>query len=294
MSNFYDARYFCVLDGIAHTVGQYISRCAASVMESQRRLDLFRDSLWINTIRLQCTNPSVLGFLVEKAVLGYMSLGEVVARALDPPELRAQRVEVRSFKLGTEASSLTSATMLTLYIPEEFNYKAVDAVLRIVERRKEKPQVQPSRKSKRTSKEAPSKRAKVATSAAAAAAAAAAAPSGAARHGDTHPDEAEVEDETAFEHAPPTTTVTLVPLQINHHRLSQCSQARQILPLLRTACGLARRLSGRCASDDSLSLCLCRTSMRHGSGLIRCVTENESVCELATDLYLMRCSALPY
>ncbi len=211
MPNFYDARYFCVLEGIAHTVGQYISRCAASVMESQRRLDLFRDSLWINTIRLQRTNPSVLGFLVEKAVLGYLSLGEVVARVLHRPELRSQRVEVRSFKLGTEASSLTSASVLTLYIPEEFNYKAVDAVLRIVERRQEKPQAQPSRKSKRTSKDAPSKRAKVATSAAAAAAAAS---SGAARHGATHPDEAEVEGEIAFDHDPPTTTVTLVPLQI--------------------------------------------------------------------------------
>jgi hypothetical protein len=209
MPNFYDARYFCVLEGIACTIGQYISRCAASVMESQRRLDLFRDSLWINTIRLQRTNPSVLGFLVEKAVLGYMTLGEVVARVLHRPELRSQRVEVRSFKLGTEASSLTSANVLTLYIPEEFNYKAVDAVLRIVERRQEKPQAQPSRKSRRRSNETPSnKRAKVATSAAAAS-------SGAVRQGDTHPDEAEVEDETAVEHDPPTTTtVTLVPLQI--------------------------------------------------------------------------------
>jgi hypothetical protein len=207
MPNFYDARYFCVLEGIACTIGQYISRCAASVMESQRRLDLFRDSLWINTIRLQRTNPSVLGFLVEKAVLGYLSLGEVVARVLHRPELRSQRVEVRSFKLGTEASSLTSASVLTLYIPEEFNYKAVDAVLRIVERRKEKPQAQSSRKSKRTSKDAPSKRAKVAT-------AAVAASSSAVRQGGTHPDEAEVEDETAAEHDPPTTTVTLVPLQI--------------------------------------------------------------------------------
>ena len=207
MPDYYDARYFCVLEGIAHTVGQYISRCAASVMEFQRRLDIFRDSLWINTIRLQRTNPSVLGFLVEKAVLGYLSLGEVVARVVHRPELRSQRVEVRPFKLGTEASSLTSSSVLTLYIPEEFNYKAVDAVLRIVERRYEKSQAQPSRKSKRTAskstaKQAPNKRPKAAASPAV------------AQPGDNDPDEAEVEDGTDAECDRLATTVTLVPLQI--------------------------------------------------------------------------------
>ena len=146
---FYDARYFCVLDGIAHTVGQYVARCAATVIEANRRLDLFRESLWINTVRAHRGNPSVLGFLVEKAVLGFLSTNDVLSRLLGQPDLRSQRVEVRSFKRGTESSSLDSSSPVTLYIPEEFNYKAVDCVVRIIERRKVNHIAEPSRKSAR-------------------------------------------------------------------------------------------------------------------------------------------------
>ena len=145
----YDARYFCVLDGVAQTVGQYVARCAATVIEANRRLDLFRQSLWINTVRAHRGNPSVLGFLVEKAVLGFLSTSEVLSSLLQRPDLRSHRVEVRTFKRGTESSSLDSSAPVTLYIPEEFNYKAVDCVLRIIERRKLKQIAQPSRKSKR-------------------------------------------------------------------------------------------------------------------------------------------------
>lgn len=148
---FYDARYFCVLDGIAHTIGQYVARCAATVIEANRRLDLFRESLWINTVRAHRGNPSVLGFLVEKAVLGFLSTSEVLSHLLQQPDLRSQRVEVRTFKRGTESSSLDSSSPVTLYIPEEFNYKAVDCVLRIIGRRKVKQIAQPSRKSARRS-----------------------------------------------------------------------------------------------------------------------------------------------
>jgi hypothetical protein len=151
----YDARYFCVLDGVAQTVGQYVARCAATVIEANRRLDLFRQSLWINTVRAHRDNPSVLGFLVEKAVLGFLSTSEVLSHLLQQPDLRSQRVEVRTFKRGTESASLDSSAPVTLYIPEEFNYKAVDCVLRIIERRKVKAIAQPSRKSERRSAPAP-------------------------------------------------------------------------------------------------------------------------------------------
>ncbi len=149
MPSYYDARYFCVMDGIARTVGQYVSRCAASVIEAHSRLDLFREGMWINSIRDHRGNPSVQGFLVEKAALSYLSTCEVVARVLRRPELRHERVAVRTFQRDTEASSLTSSHVVTLYIPEEFNYKAVDAVLRIVERVHEKTLPQPQRQSKR-------------------------------------------------------------------------------------------------------------------------------------------------
>lgn len=149
----YDARYFCVLDGVAQTVGQYVARCAATVIEANRRLDLFRQSLWINTVRANRGNPSVLGFLVEKAVLGFLSTSDVLSHLLQQPDLRSQRVEVRTFKRGTESSSLDSSAPVTLYIPEEFNYKAVDCVVRIIERRKVKQVAQPSRKSARRSAE---------------------------------------------------------------------------------------------------------------------------------------------
>ena len=148
---FYDALYFCELDGVAQTVGQYAARCAASVIEANRRLDLFRQSLWINTVRAHRGNPSVLGFLVEKAVLGFLSTSDVLSRLLRQPDLRSQRVVVRTFKRGTESSSLDSSAPVTLDIPEEFNYKAVGCVLRIIEQRQVKPIAQPNRKSERRS-----------------------------------------------------------------------------------------------------------------------------------------------
>jgi len=154
MPNYYDARYFCVLDGIAHCVGQYVARCAASVIAAQRRLDLFRDSLWINTIRMHRDNPSVLGFLVEKAVLGYLANSEVLARLFQRADLGSQHVEVRTFKHGTETAALNSSAPVTLYIPEEFNYKSIDCVLRIIDRTQHKPIVQPTRKSKRVAGQA--------------------------------------------------------------------------------------------------------------------------------------------
>lgn len=220
MPNFYDARYFCVLDGIAHTVGQYVSRCAASVIESQCRLDIFRDSLWINTIRLQRSNPSVLGFLVEKAVLGYLGLSAVLARVLQRPDLSHQRVEIRSFKLGTEASALGSSSVLTLYIPEEFNYRAVDAVVRIVERRTVKTAAQPTRVSKRVSKQKskPSKKAKVEEATAAAVSSSSTATVKVQHDVDERvgvsADDDVDDDQDDDDGLVPTTTITLVPIQI--------------------------------------------------------------------------------
>lgn len=148
--SFYDARYFCVLDGVAQTVGQYVGRCAASVIESNRCMDLFRSSLWTNTIRAHRSNPSVLGFLAEKAVLGHLASIEVVARLLGRKDLLRERVEVRTFKHGTEAATLHSSAPVALYIPEEFNYRAVDCVLRIIDRGIEKPTAHPVRRSKRS------------------------------------------------------------------------------------------------------------------------------------------------
>lgn len=108
--------------------------------------------------------------------------------------------------MGEELHDGSGSGCAATRFPEEFNYRAVDAVLCIVERRQEKPQAQPKRKSKRTSSNpAASKRAKLS---------AAAASSVAARHGDNALDESEVENETDGELDRPTTTVTLVPLQI--------------------------------------------------------------------------------
>lgn len=142
----YDARYFCVLNGVAHTIGQYVSCCVARLIETHHRMELFRDRRWLTTIQEHRANPSVLGFLVEKAAIGCLSDIQVVARLLRRPDLLSERVEVRTFGRGTESSSLGKG-VVTLYIPTEFNYKAVDAVLRIVDRRYEHSQPQPKRAS---------------------------------------------------------------------------------------------------------------------------------------------------
>jgi len=147
---YYDARYFYEKDGVGCTVSHYVDRCVYSVIESECQFDLLQDNRLLKCIRDSHDNPSVLGFLVEKAVISHLSNIQILAKVLNRRDLLHERVVVRKFGQGTEQSWLDSNATVALYIPEDFNYKAVDAVIRIIDRPVKKLLASPSRKSKRT------------------------------------------------------------------------------------------------------------------------------------------------
>ncbi len=73
-------------------------------------------------------NPSVRGFLVEQACIHAM----LTSRQEYFPGLRFRPSALRFFDRGSEASAFVQDAFCVLYAPRPFNYKAVDAVVRIL------------------------------------------------------------------------------------------------------------------------------------------------------------------
>ena len=157
MPDLYDARYFYVTSGeslrvasaaaasqvhqrtpsklVGHTIAHIVDRHVARLVREYNHAKLLTEQFWIASIIDHAHNPIMLGFLVEQAVLSYLSddlllrtmLQGVVAIPADA------RPSVQLFEEGAETSALRSEEAIVLYVPKSFNYPAVDAVLRIIE-----------------------------------------------------------------------------------------------------------------------------------------------------------------
>ena len=160
MADLYDARYFYVTSSdsvrlasaaaasqarahqrtpsklMGHTIAHIVDRHVAHLVREYGHAQLLREQSWIASITEHAHNPIMLGFLVEQAVLSYLS-DDLVLRAILQSVVAipvAARPVVRLFDEGSETSALRPDDSVVLYIPKSFNYPAVDAVLRIVER----------------------------------------------------------------------------------------------------------------------------------------------------------------
>ena len=158
MPDLYDARYFYVTSGaslrtasaaaasqvhqrtpsklVGHTIAHIVDRHVARLVREYHHAKLLTEQFWTASITDHAHNPIMLGFLVEQAVLSYLSddlllrtmLQGVVAMPTDA------RPSVQLFEEGSETSALRAEEAIVLYIPKSFNYPAVDAVLRVIER----------------------------------------------------------------------------------------------------------------------------------------------------------------
>ena len=158
MPDLYDARYFYVTSGaslriasaaaasqvhqrtpsklVGHTIAHIVDRHVARLVREYHHAKLLTEQFWTVSITDHAHNPIMLGFLVEQAVLSYLSddlllrtmLQGVVAMPKDA------RPSVQLFEEGAETSALRAEEAIVLYIPKSFNYPAVDAVLRVIER----------------------------------------------------------------------------------------------------------------------------------------------------------------
>lgn len=158
MPDLYDARYFYVTSGeslrvasaaaasqahqrtpsklVGHTIAHIVDRHVARLAREYNHANLLTEQFWIASITDHARNPIMLGFLVEQAVLSYLSDDLVLRTMLQgviaiPTDARPL---AQLFEEGSETSALRSDEALVLYIPKAFNYPAVDAVLRIIER----------------------------------------------------------------------------------------------------------------------------------------------------------------
>ena len=144
----YDARYFYVTDDeqpspsavldptvalqrVGHTIGRFVDRAVAAMAREYKRPQLLSNHFWTASIARHVSNPSMLGFLVEQAVLSFLSDDQVLRTMLRgvvdlPADVRPW---VQLFDTDKETSAIITDKDLVLYIPKSFNYPAVDAVL---------------------------------------------------------------------------------------------------------------------------------------------------------------------
>ena len=154
MSDLYDAQYFYFTSGgslraaaasqvhqrvsstlVGHTIAHIVDRHVAGLVREYECTKLLTEQFWIASITDHAHNPIMLGFLVEQAVLSYLSDDMVLRNLLHgiaaiPTDARPL---VQLFDESSERSALRSEEAVVLYIPKSFNYPAIDAVLRIIE-----------------------------------------------------------------------------------------------------------------------------------------------------------------
>ena len=122
----YDHRYlYFGADNKMHCVNNFVRGCVTDLLHKHKSSMMLEPS-WLNSCS-NCKNPSVKGFLAENIVIAYIrNNGLVVDELLKPDEFLI-------FAKGTEAAIVDkkSGTCI-LYIPDIFNYKAIDLLLRRV------------------------------------------------------------------------------------------------------------------------------------------------------------------
>lgn len=136
MPDMYDHRYFFVPNASApvpHGCSKYaVSGLALECMASVLRFYCPKTAFCSQADVAACkatSNPVVRGFLAEQIVLSTIG-----ARGLEVSGKRFQPTTTQMFIVGAEATMLTQDVLTTLWIPEPYNYKAIDGFIRVVEK----------------------------------------------------------------------------------------------------------------------------------------------------------------
>jgi len=125
----YDCRYFWRERGVGYCLNGFVREAMSMLLRELRQYaDWLTPQYVFSAIAGSSRNPSVRGFLVEQACIS----GLLQSHAEYLPGLRFRPSELRFFDRGSEASAFLHDAFCVLYVPRPFNYKAVDAVLRIL------------------------------------------------------------------------------------------------------------------------------------------------------------------
>lgn len=124
----YDCRYFWQENGVGRCLNGFVRESMSMQLQEMRQYDEWLTPQFVFSAIAGSRNPSVRGFLVEQAC--------IQAMLKSPQEyvdgLRFRPSDIRFFDRGSESSVFVQNSFCVLYAPRPFNYKAVDAVLRIL------------------------------------------------------------------------------------------------------------------------------------------------------------------
>lgn len=126
----YDCRYFFrdAHSGSGRCLGGLVRDTVAMLLREMAPFTEWMPPHYLYSAIAGSRNPSVRGFLVEQACIHALLTTPVEYT----PGLQLRPSEVRFFDTGSEADALVNDAFCVLYAPRAFNYKAVDAVLRIL------------------------------------------------------------------------------------------------------------------------------------------------------------------
>ena len=107
---------------LARTVG-------ATRLRQLENLAEFGEKTWVNRIAHAGSNPAVLGFLVERAVLGILITS---GTKFAGPEVEFDKaLELQKFSGRFPVDAPKRNNKATIYVPTSYNYEAVDAILAV-------------------------------------------------------------------------------------------------------------------------------------------------------------------
>ena len=140
----YDARYFWVANGVGHTVCGLVDAFVLQEVEKQQDGDIsLTNNDFMHIIKTLTDNRSAQGFLVERSVLAFLRMPHVMRRLLGQLQFLPTshpNISVLHHKYfpaepggSIDPQFLDATSRFALYIPQVFNFQAVDGVIRIIQ-----------------------------------------------------------------------------------------------------------------------------------------------------------------
>lgn len=134
----YDHRFFYIdkNERCYYTSG-FVRDCIADYLFEKGRLEVFATSSWIQCIREFRNNPSVMGFMVEKACLSSIFRNGFMADAIN--------FKVDNYKFFTSIEEINFSMnegLCTFYLPRLWNQKSIDGLITLYKMKNKKEKVE--------------------------------------------------------------------------------------------------------------------------------------------------------
>jgi hypothetical protein len=132
----YDHRFFYVDDNDrCYYISGLVRDCMADYLFEKGRLEVFTNSSWIQCIKEFKNNPSVMGFMVEKACLSSIFKNGLIADTIN--------FKPDSYKFFTSIKEINFSMNegpCTFYLPRRWNQKSIDGLITLhkLQNKKEK------------------------------------------------------------------------------------------------------------------------------------------------------------